>query len=143
MFLALNCSIYMANNNHHYHSKPVCSLWPAEHFKHTIHAQTTSKQTARQNVGNSPPHTSATLIPSTLRLVLRGRLGWHQTKGERERISKIIRKEQRKTAEEESALLCRSCAPYLLNDKPNLPLTNLPAPAPEEKERHKRDKEIL
>ena len=59
-----------------------------------------------------------------------------------ERISKIIRKEQRKIAEEErkkkeeeSALLCRSCAPDLLNDKPNLPLTKPPAPSPEEKEK--------
>ena len=64
-----------------------------------------------------------------------------QTKGERERISKIIRKEQRKIAEEErkkeeeSALLCRSCASDLLNDEPNLPLIKLPAPAPEEKEK--------
>ena len=49
---------------------------------------------------------------------------------ERERICKIIRKEQRKIAEEE-----RSCVPDLLNDEHNLPLTNPPGPVPEEKEK--------
>ena len=28
-FHAPNCSVYMADNNHHHHGKPVCSLWPA------------------------------------------------------------------------------------------------------------------
>ena len=67
---------------------------------------------------------------------------WDGTKKKGERISSIIRKEQRKIAEEErkkkeeeSALLCRAYAPDLLNDEPNLPLTNPPAPAPEEKEK--------
>ena len=64
-----------------------------------INTDATSTQTAIKQLGISPDHSSATLIPSTLILVLRGRLGWHQTK--RERISKIIRKEQRKIAEEE------------------------------------------
>ena len=64
---------------------------------------------------------------------------WDSTKQkERERISKIIRKKKRKIAEEERkkkyeerTLSSRSCAPDLLNDEPNLPLTNPPAPAPE------------
>ena len=111
---------------------------PAEHFKHTIHAHTASTQTAIQNVGNSPPHTCAALIHGTLRLVLRGGLGWHQTVGER--ISKIIRKkkwkiaeEDRKKKEEERALSSRSCAPDLLNDEPNVSLTNPPTPAQKER----------
>ena len=40
--------------------------------------------------------------------------------------------------EEESALLCRSCAPDLLNDKPNLTLTNLPALEEKEKTQEKQ-----
>ena len=74
---------------------------------------------------------------------------WDGTKQkERERISKIIRKEQMKIAEEkgkkreeESALLCRLCAPDLLKDEPNLPPTN-PSPRRERKDT-KRNKEIL
>ena len=68
------------------------------------------------------------------------RIGMEQSR-RRERISKIIRKEQRKiteerkTKEEESALFCRSCAPDLLNDEPNLPLSNPLAPTSEEKEK--------
>ena len=98
-----------------------------------------STQTAIQNVGNSQTPHQWCCHPSTFRLVLRGRLGWHQTK--RERISKIIRKKQRKIAEkerkkeEESVLLCRSCVLDLLNDEANLPLTKPPAPSPEEKEK--------
>ena len=67
---------------------------------------------------------------------------WDGTKQKkRERISKLTRKENRKIAEEERrkkaeerALSCRSCVP-VLNDEPNLSLTNLPAPAPEKKEK--------
>ena len=69
-------------------------------------------------------------------------MGWNKPEGERERINKIIGKEhrkiteeERKRKEEESALLHRSCAYDLLNDEPNLSLTNPPAPALEEKEK--------
>ena len=79
-------------------------------------------------------------MSGTLRLVLRGRLQWNQRKGER--IGKILRKEQsrideeeRKKKEEQRGLLCRSCAPDLLSDEPNVPLTCPPGPAPEEKEK--------
>ena len=93
-------------------------------------------------MGSLPPHTGANLITSTLRLVIIGGLKQHQTEGERKRISKIIREKQRKTAEEErkrkeaeSALLCKSCVPDLLNHEPNLPLINPSAPALEGKEK--------
>ena len=35
-------------------------------------------------MGKLQPHTTATLIPSTPRLVLRGGLGWHQTEREKQ-----------------------------------------------------------
>ena len=68
---------------------------------------------------------------------------WNGTEQkERERISKIIRRENRKVAEEEKrknaeerTLSSRSCVPDLLGDEPNLPLTNPSAPALEERER--------
>ena len=67
---------------------------------------------------------------------------WDRTKQEKREISKIIRKEQkkiveeeRKRKEEENALLCRSYVLDLLIDETNLPFTNPPAPALEEKEK--------
>ena len=60
-------------------------------------SKTTGAQTTIQNVGKALPHTSATFILSTLRVVLRGGLGWHQT--ERERKAK---QDHKKTTEENS-----------------------------------------
>ena len=45
-----------------------------------IDTDATSTQTAIKKLGNSPHHST------TLRLVIRGILGWHQTKGERENL---------------------------------------------------------
>ena len=86
-------------------------------------------------------HATAVLLSSLVHSNWSSEEDWDGTKQkERERISKIIRREQRKIAEEErkkeeeSALLCRSCTPGLLDDESNLPLNNPPVPVPEEKE---------
>ena len=68
---------------------------------------------------------------------------WDSTiQEERERTNKIVRRENRKVVEEDSrkkakerTLLSRSCAPDWLGDKPNIPLTNPPAPVLEDRKR--------
>ena len=86
-------------------------------------------------------HPTPTLISSLIHSNWSSEEDWDGTKQkERERISEIIRREDRKIAEEERkrkveerALSNRSCAPDLHNDEPNLPFTNPLAPAPEKK----------
>ena len=125
-------------------ASPSVPSGPTYHSKHTIHAQTASTQTTLQNMWIiCHPTASAALIPGTLRLVLRGGLGWHQTKGERENQSNHKKGKQencwRGEKEEERALSSRTYVPYLLNDEANLPLTNPPVSASEKKEKNLRE----
>ena len=86
-------------------------------------------------------HSIISFTPGTPRLVLREGLEWHKA-GERERLDKIIKEQQRKIAEErrkkreeENAQLC---LPNPINIKPDLPLTNPLVPALNEKEKNMR-----
>ena len=91
----------------------------------------------------------SSLVHSDCRLVFEKNLDGTKKK-KRERISKIIRKknrkfteEERKKKEEERALSSRPWVPDLLNDEPNLPHTNPPAPALEKKEKTRVTKELV
>ena len=151
-FTPLNCGVYMANNDHHHHHhhrEPVCSFCPAEHFKCAIHAKTTNTQTAIQNMGNSPPHTSAALIPSTLRLVLGGGLGWNKAGGERENQQdhkknrkKLLKKKEKGRKKKVPYYVDHVYLTYLMMSQIYPSSTLQPQPQ-KRKKRHKRNKKIM
>ena len=90
-------------------------------------------------------HSSTIFIPDALKIGPQRRI-WMDKQKERERISQIIRKEQRKIAEEErkrkekgNATLNKSNAPDLINSKTNAPISHSPlALVPAEKRENKR-----
>ena len=138
MFHALNCSIYIAKTT------TTVSLPAPSGLLSTSNIPSMLKPLAHRLPYKmwAIHHPTPVPLSSPIQSDWSSEEDWDGIKQkERERISKIIRKEKRKIAEqerkkeEESALLCRSCAPDLLNDEPNLPLTNPPAPAPGEKEK--------
>ena len=90
-------------------------------------------------------HSRTILIPSTFGLVIRWRLGWDHTEGEREVGQDCERATERDSRipkkEEENAPLCKLCIPNPINVKPNSPLIDplIPIPEKEEEKDHVTD----